>query len=141
MTVSIQPAGWPEDEPAISLIRDTVFIQEQGVPRELEWDGMDPRCTHLLAWSDDNLPVGTARITPDGHIGRMAVLRKWRGQGIGGDLLKTLVALAAGQGIASVFIHAQTQAQSFYERFGFQAVGDEFMEAGIPHRKMVLHLK
>ena len=125
---------WGTHEQALSSLRRTVFVEEQGVAEDEEWDGADPDCRHFLA-DANGLPVGTARLMPSGQIGRMAVLREWRGRGIGARLLKLAVdaARAANQ---SVFLHAQSHAVGFYERSGFEATGQPFMEAGIEHRQM-----
>jgi predicted GNAT family N-acyltransferase len=131
---------WVEKEPAIRAIRETVFIAEQGVPDELEWDGLDSLCAHALASSSDGEAIGTARMQTDGTIGRMAVLRNWRGCGVGQALLETLLNLAMKRGLQRATLAAQVQALGFYERAGFHAIGDVFVDAGIPHRMMVRDL-
>lgn len=115
-------------------------MREQGVPAELEWDGGDVDCAHVVARDRDGRPIGTARLKPDGQIGRMAVLPEWRGRGVGGALLAEALAFARARGMARVYLHAQVQAIGFYARHGFVAVGPEHEEAGIPHRRMVLTL-
>jgi predicted GNAT family N-acyltransferase len=117
-----------------------VFIEEQRVPEALEWDDVDERCYHVLAVSDDGSPIGTGRLLPDGHIGRMAVLREWRGQGVGSAILEMLLDLARKDGLQTLALNAQTHAVGFYAQHGFSLFGDEFIEAGIPHRKMRLQL-
>lgn len=117
-------------------IRLAVFVAEQGVPLALEQDRNDPACRHLLAFSADGTAVGTARLTPAGQIGRMAVLREWRGLDIGTRLLERLLDIAVQWGMQEVFLHAQCTAGDFYRRAGFQAQGPIFVEAGIPHRRM-----
>lgn len=137
--VAVRPARWPEDEARIHQIREEVFVKEQGVPADLEWDGKDPACLHVIAELVDGAKrdaVGTGRIMPDGKIGRMAVLGKYRGKGIGGEILAALVEAARARGQHGVYLHAQSHALVFYQRFGFIAEGVEFQEAGIPHRKM-----
>jgi len=134
-------ARWPADEAALRGIREEVFIGEQGVPLALEWDGQDPKCTHVLALSGQGEPIGTARMTPRGHVGRMAVRKAWRGQGVGSRLLNSLLDTARAQGLTDVYLNAQTQAVPFYTRHGFQVEGEEFLDAGIPHRRMSLSLK
>lgn len=132
-------AVWPQDEQLIHSIRKTVFVQEQGVPADLEWDGKDRECTHVLAElviGAKRDAVGTGRLLPDGKIGRMAVLSKYRGKGIGGEILTALVEAARSRGLHEVYLHAQSHAMAFYQRFGFVVEGDEFQEAGIPHLKM-----
>jgi len=117
-------------------VRDAVFVVEQGVPPEIERDGWDQRSDHVLALDREGRAVGTGRLLPDGHIGRMAVLPQWRGQGIGGRILASLIARAHARGMKRVVLNAQTHAVPFYARHGFAAFGDEFMEAGIPHVAM-----
>ena len=98
--ITIHTVGWSESEPEIRMLREAVFIEEQHVPEELEWDGLDPQCTHVLARNKDGEPIGTGRITEEGHIGRMAVLMPWRGHGVGDLLLTSLLALARERGLS-----------------------------------------
>lgn len=139
-TGRVELTDWTITGPAIRAIRETVFIHEQRVPVELEWDGLDPSCAHVLAWNDRREAIGTARMQRNGTIGRMAVLKDWRGRGIGRALLQTLLDLALKQGLPRVTLSAQTHALGFYERAGFHVVGEPFIDAGIPHRKMVKEL-
>lgn len=134
---TVKIADWEADSQILRAIREAVFVVEQNVPVELEWDGLDPACIHAIAWVGGE-PVGTARLLDDGHIGRMAVLEQWRGQGIGSQLLQTLIAIARERGMRKCALNAQTHALAFYQRHGFVAEGDEFDDAGIPHRHMVL---
>ena len=136
----VELVDWVEAEPSIRAIRERVFIREQAVPEELEWDGLDPLCAHVLAWNDHGDAIGTARMQAKGTIGRMAVLKDWRGRGVGRALLQTLLDLAARQGLSRVTLAAQIHALGFYEQAGFHVVGDLFMDAGIPHRRMVRDL-
>ena len=138
--VSVKIADWDQDEPILRSIRERVFVEEQRVPVELEWDGLDPACIHVLAYLNDGLPVGTARLLEDGHIGRMAVLRSWRRHGIGSRMLRTLIEIARQQGKSGCALNAQTHALGFYERHGFVAEGEIFDDAGMPHRHMKLKL-
>lgn len=116
-------------------IRERVFVVEQGVPEELEHDAADPHCLHLLArWH--GTPVGTARINPQGRIGRMAVLPDYRRHGIGSALLQQILETAREKGFKEVVLAAQIAAITFYERFGFRAEGTIFQEAGIDHLMM-----
>ena len=133
---SIRTASWLADNRQLRTLRETVFIQEQHVPVELEWDGEDETAMHLLAEARDGSAIGTARMLPDGHIGRVAVLREWRGHGVGNALMRTLFDLARQKGMENVFLDAQVEAIGFYERLGFSAEGEVFMDAGIPHRHM-----
>ncbi len=121
-------------------IRMRVFVREQGVPREIELDADDGKAIHLVALVQESA-VGTARVVLKRHtakIGRMAVLKTYRGRGVGRELLKRAVALARRKDAAHVFLHAQLPVTSFYEKLGFRCRGAIFMEAGIPHRKMIL---
>lgn len=138
---SIRLCTWDEARLEARRVRESVFVHEQGVPLELEWDEQDARCDHALAHAKDGLAVGTGRLLPDGHIGRMAVLKAWRGQGVGALLLQALVEQARSRGHATVRLNAQTHACAFYRRYGFDASGGEFMEAGIPHVAMQRELK
>jgi predicted GNAT family N-acyltransferase len=140
MTIEIRPAEWQRDETVLAEIRRRVFIEEQAVPVELEWDGEDDAARHWLALLDGQ-PIGTARMLRNGHIGRMAVLARARGQGIGSALIKAALDQARTDGLREVYLHAQTHALTFYQRQGFTAEGPEFMDAGIPHRTMRLQLR
>ena len=132
----VKAADWQTDAATLCAIRLRVFVEEQHVPLELEWDGEDERCEHALAYAPDKTPVGTGRLLPDGRIGRLAVLPEWRGQGAGSALLEYFMELARDKGFNAVRLHAQTRATAFYARHGFEAHGDEFMDAGIPHVEM-----
>lgn len=127
---------WQEAKDTLAHIRFQVFVNEQHVPADMELDEYDARCDHLLAFDEQGTAVGTARLLPDGHIGRMAVLAEHRGQGLGTLLLNDILALAQSRGLRAIVLHAQIHAVSFYEKHRFQVVGDEFMEAGIPHVQM-----
>ncbi len=136
----VELVEWHRAEADIRAIRETVFVYEQRVPVDLEWDGLDASCAHVLAWNESGEAIGTARMQPNGTIGRMAVLKAWRGRGVGRALLQTLLDLAVSHGLPQVTLSAQTHAIGFYERAGFHTVGEPFMDAGIPHRKMVREL-
>lgn len=138
--VAVRLAAWAQDEAALRAVRTRVFIEEQHVPEELEWDELDPRCVHVVALADD-VAVGTGRLTPDGYIGRMAVLPEWRDRGVGARLLETLLDVSRKRGDLVCRLYAQISAMDFYRRFGFEAEGEEFMDAGIPHRTMFLHFE
>ena len=137
----VRAVNWQATRDKLHAVRRTVFIEEQHVPEELEWDEIDERCYHVLAFAADGTPIGTGRLVLDGHIGRMAVLKEWRGKGVGSAILKFLLVLAQKEGFESVQLHAQRQAVSFYAKHGFKAAGKEFMEAGIPHRAMTIKLE
>ena len=133
---AIRLCNWDEARIEARRIRELVFVREQGVPLELEWDDQDPRCDHALADAADGSTVGTGRLLPDGHIGRMAVLKAWRGKGVGALLLQALMEQARQRRHARVRLNAQAYAAGFYRRYGFEISGPEFMEAGIPHVPM-----
>jgi predicted GNAT family N-acyltransferase len=133
--VSVRAADWNDDRAALRAVREQVFVHEQAVPIELEWDEFDPLCQHVVAEAAGQA-IGTGRLLPDGHIGRMAVLESWRGRGVGSAMLDALLRLARDRGIRRVRLNAQSRAVAFYRRHGFTAEGDEFIEAGITHRSM-----
>lgn len=133
---TIRYGDWAMLGQLASGIRTQVFVHEQGVPAELEMDTMDAVCLHALACDGDGKPVGTARLLPDGHIGRMAVHRQERGAGIGSALLLGLMSQARARGESAVVLSAQTHAAGFYTRHGFVVEGDEFFAAGIAHVQM-----
>lgn len=137
---SLRIACWQDEAPLIRIVRTTVFIQEQQVPAELEWDEFDELSMHVLACDALGQPIGTARLLPDGHIGRMAVMKDWRRQGIGSAMLQKVLEEMINRGMHKAVLNAQVTAISFYQRFGFQTTGDEFMDAEIPHIKMFLQL-
>ncbi|MDE3009581.1 MAG: GNAT family N-acetyltransferase [Pseudomonadota bacterium] len=130
---------WARHGPALAAVRHAVFVIEQGVPEQLEWDGLDPECRHAAAFAADGQVIGTGRLLPDGRIGRMAVLAAWRRRGVGAALLRLLLAEALGRGDRHIHLHAQVDAVAFYERSGFVASGADFLDAGIVHRSMSFH--
>ena len=138
--------SWLDGKEEAYSIRKRVFIDEQGVPEDMELDEYDPLAQHALAYLDSEC-IGTARLVTlpgnigkVGRIGRMAVLPMHRRQGIGGDLLRALLELSKSQGITQVELHAQLSAIPFYEQLGFIAQGDIYDEAGIAHRDMILYI-
>jgi predicted GNAT family N-acyltransferase len=135
---TVRPVNWLASREALRAVRHTVFVKEQNVPEELEWDDADDRAYHVLATAVDGKPIGTGRLRLDCHIGRMAVVKSWRGRGVGSAILKLLIDFARREGCAEVRLHAQTHALEFYARFGFTPVGERFDEAGIPHQAMTL---
>ena len=136
---NITLAIWPEQSELLRKIREGVFVIEQGVDVKIEWDGRDNLCQHALAYSSDKLPIGTGRILPDGHIGRIAVIPSWRGRGVGGALLEKLIKIAKERTIDQVYLNSQTHAIAFYQRYKFIPEGKVFMVAGIAHQKMTLN--
>lgn len=139
-TIQLRLVQWQDELPSLRAIREAVFVREQRVPVELEWDAFDADSVHVLASTSQGEAVGTARLLPDGRIGRMAVVRARRGNGIGSAMLHCLLEHARRNDMMEVKLHAQVSARDFYTKFGFQVVGEEFMEAGIAHVEMRLKL-
>ena len=135
---SVRQVEWSEFIETLRDIRSVVFIIEQKVPRDLEWDDKDEHAVHVLARDHDGTAVGTGRLLESGQIGRMAVLKSHRQKGAGTAIMEKLMAIAQDRNLSGLFLNAQVDAIGFYRRFGFVETGDEFMEAGIPHKKMVL---
>ncbi|WP_081420328.1 GNAT family N-acetyltransferase [Pseudoxanthomonas sp. Root630] len=132
----IEAADYAATLDDLRRVRDVVFIEEQGVPRDLEQDALDPLCHHVIARDPHGAPIGTARLTPDHRIGRMGVLSAWRGRGVGEALLLALLAEARQRQWPTVSLHAQVDAERFYARHGFLPEGERFVEAGIEHQGM-----
>lgn len=131
---------WQESESSLRAIRDAVFVREQRVPEEMEWDEFDTDSIHFLALNAKQQAVGCVRLLHSGQISRLCVTEPLRGQGIGRLLLETVENEARQQSMSEVFLHAQTQASHFYEAAGFMVNGGIFVEAGIPHRQMTKEL-
>jgi len=136
VTVRIELLPWEQARDQASRIRFRVFVEEQGVPREIELDDQDARCLHAVAFDEKGVPVGTGRLLPDGHIGRMAVLEQYRRHGIGTLILNRLIDAARRRGDREVLLSAQVNAVEFYRKHGFETAGEIYEEAGIPHRAM-----
>ena len=134
---TIRVVDWAAEAAKLRAVRLAVFVIEQNIAEELEWDEHDAVSMHALAQDPGGVPIGCGRLLRDGHIGRVAVLSDWRGQGVGAALLAALITLAQMRGDKRVLLNAQTQAMPFYARLGFAPTGEEFVEAGIPHQKMV----
>ncbi|MBC9731252.1 GNAT family N-acetyltransferase [Streptomyces sp. TRM68367] len=128
------------DREACFAVRKEVFVGEQGVPEELEYDTYDADAVHVLAVREDGVPLGTGRLLRDGPsvgvLGRLAVTPKARGLGVGAVLVRAIEDAARARGLGAMELHAQTHAVGFYERLGYEAYGSEYLEAGIPHRGM-----
>ena len=133
---TVKPVYWTATQTTLRAIRTKVFVEEQGVPPDLEWDGLDEHAYHVIAYAPDGTPIGTGRLLQDGHIGRLAVLREWRGKGVGRSILDMLMVIANKMGNDIVRLHAQTRVLDFYIGRGFAKQGTEFMEAGILHIAM-----
>jgi predicted GNAT family N-acyltransferase len=132
---------WHDGEPLLRAIREAVFIREQGVPAELEWDKFDETCRHALALSLSGEAIGCGRIYTNGHIGRIAIMPQWRCKRVGTAIMEALLNEARSRGYKQVDVDAQTQAAPFYHKFGFVGHGKEFLEAGLPRIKMKLKIK
>jgi predicted GNAT family N-acyltransferase len=137
------------DREACFAVRKEVFVGEQGVPEDIEYDAYDAGALHVLAIREDGVPLGTGRLLygPEaaaktggdptaGSLGRLAVTKAARGLGVGVALVRAIEDAARARGLAAVDLHAQTQAMGFYERLGYVAYGAEFLDAGIDHRAM-----
>lgn len=133
--VRIELLSWEKARAHASPIRFTVFVEEQGVPCEIELDEQDALAIHAVAF-DQETAVATGRLLPDGHIGRMAVLKEWRGRGIGSAILGELIEAARRHGNREIALSAQVRAVEFYRAHGFRAEGDVYDEAGIAHQAM-----
>lgn len=134
--VRVTLGSWAELQKEAQAIRYDVFVIEQNIPVELEWDEMDAQCLHAVAYDAQGVAVGTGRLLPDGHIGRMAVRSAARGLGVGAAILQSLMQQARNRGDKAVKLNAQTSAEPFYARNGYSREGDVFEEAGIPHISM-----
>jgi predicted GNAT family N-acyltransferase len=138
----VEAANWNQDKAELIKLRGIVFVEEQHVPVSIEIDGMDPDCRHVKALMDDRT-IGTARLLPSGYIGRMCVLKEFRNQGVGTKMLECLIQQAffdqsSGVLMDEVTLNSQSSAIAFYQANGFISCSEEFMEANIVHRKMVL---
>ena len=127
---------WEEAQPVAGPLRFAIFVGEQNVPPGIELDDLDAGCVHAIAYDVDGKAIGTGRLLPDGHIGRMAVVVEWRRRGIGAEILEALIDEARKRGHKEVILSAQLQAAEFYRGAGFVADGKVFEEAGILHQKM-----
>ncbi|MFC7894063.1 GNAT family N-acetyltransferase [Streptomyces sp. NPDC057381] len=156
MTAPSQPPSYgirvaedPADLEMCFAVRKEVFVAEQQVPEDIEYDAYDAVAVHVLAVRADGVPLGTGRLLHGeaaaaktggeaavGSLGRLAVTRDARGLGVGAALVRAVEEAARARGLTAVDLHAQTQALGFYERLGYEAYGPEFPDAGIPHRAM-----
>jgi hypothetical protein len=125
--------------PDIIHIRIQVFVIEQGIDSSIDFDGLDVVATHVLAIKG-GVSVGTGRILNDGHLGRIAVLKSARKQGVGAEILKALVEVAESRNYKRIYLGSQMHATAFYEKLGFKTYGEVFMDAGLEHIEMELFL-
>jgi predicted GNAT family N-acyltransferase len=139
-TIWIKQTSWQSSESEIRRIRTAVFVEEQNVTLDLDFDGLDPNCIHWLAYAD-NSAVGTGRLLPDGHFGRMAVLKPQRRRGIGDAIMRAVIETALTNKLPELFLHAQLTALPFYSGLGFIGYGEQFMDADMPHLAMKLRLR
>lgn len=135
-TFRVEAIAYASGVDDLRAVREPVFVQEQQVPIEMEWDELDPLCVHVIARDAAGKPIGTGRLTPEHKIGRMAVLPEWRGRGVGDALLLALIEEAAQRRWPELRLHSQASAVGFYVKHGFVPYGDRFMEAGIEHQSM-----
>ncbi|WP_190017688.1 GNAT family N-acetyltransferase [Streptomyces lucensis] len=146
---TVRGAEDPADREACFAVRKEVFVVEQGVPQDIEYDAHDADAVHVLAVREDGVPLGTGRLLTGeaaaartggdpavGSLGRLAVARRARGLGVGAALVRAIEDAARSRGLTAVDLHAQTHALGFYERLGYEVYGPEFPDAGIPHRSM-----
>lgn len=135
--IHVNAVQWEQAQDTLRDIRREVFVVEQQVPEEDEWDDLDQTAVHFLATDISNgLAVGTARFLPSGKITRMAVRQPYRHRRVGSQLLAAVLRYAADQGFDKVYLDAQISAIGFYERFGFVREGEIFLDAGIEHVRM-----
>lgn len=133
---ALRLADWRTAEAVVMPLRVAVFVIEQGVPPDMEQDEFDAVSLHAVCETPEGRVIGTGRLLPDGHIGRLAVAPDWRGRGCGGQVLDALVGEAQRRGLSEAVLHAQVHAEAFYTRRGFVPEGAVFDEAGIAHRLM-----
>lgn len=134
--IRIELMNWEQAQPVAGPLRFAIFVGEQNVPAGIELDDLDAGCLHAVAFEPAGKAVGTGRLLPDGHIGRMAVVKEWRRQGVGAAILEALIAEAGKRGHAEVKLSAQLQAAEFYREHGFVAEGKVYEDAGILHQEM-----
>lgn len=137
--LSLVVSDWNSLQKDAQAIRYQVFVLEQNIPADLEWDAADAQCIHAVAYDADGRAIGTGRLLPDAHIGRMAVLADARGLGVGARILRALMEKAQLRGEPLVRLNAQQSAESFYIKEGYVRDGEVFEEAGIPHVSMVYY--
>ena len=138
--LKIEIVKWIDGLSQLKNIREKVFIQEQKVTPQLEWDGMDEKAIHFLVFND-NAAIGCARaivIKDHMQLGRMAVLKEYRGQGIGSALIEKAMTTAKLNQLSAIYISAQCHAIDFYKKFCFEVTSDIYLDAEIPHRDMTL---
>jgi len=133
---SVELGNWQHLQASCRSLREVVFIKEQNVAPELEWDGLDEGCIHAIAYDQEKQAIATGRLLSDGHIGRMAVSSEWRNNGVGSTILELLVSYSLEQFKQKPWLDAQVNAVDFYRQHGFRVQGEVFTDAGILHRHM-----
>jgi predicted GNAT family N-acyltransferase len=136
MKINITLNNWNIQKEAACSIREQVFIAEQHIPMEMKSDPMDEQSLHAVATDEAGTPIGTGRLLPDGHIGRVAILAHARGNRVGTQLLQRLMHSAKERGDKRVVLSANSQVEGFYLSLGFKAISKEYVEAGIKHIDM-----
>lgn len=136
----IKEVTWSTHETVLRLIREQVFIIEQHVPEVLEWDESDVIAVHLLALDRQHKPIGCTRLLANGSVGRMAVMKAWRGAGVGKALLEKAIVHCKRRNLKIIKLSAQAHAISFYEKAGFSVVSDAYLDANIWHVDMQLNI-
>jgi len=138
--IDVEQVSWQTAGDQLKAIRHEVFVEEQGVPVDEEVDELDPKALHWIAYGPGNRAMATARLLPDGQLGRMAVLEPYRQRGVGSSLMRNIIRYAIREGMEQLVLSAQIHAIPFYEGFGFMTEGETYRDAGIPHKTMVLNL-
>lgn len=138
--VTVTETTWEKDQVAIKSVRVPVFVEEQHVPYEIDFDDFDATAVHWLAYDSNLTPIGTARMLIDGRVGRMAVLKPSRNQGVGRLIMLAAIDYATALGMPAMFLHAQLPAQAFYQSLGFEPCGEVFRDAGMDHMAMRIDL-
>ncbi|CAM8391254.1 GNAT family N-acetyltransferase [Candidatus Methylopumilus universalis] len=139
--LKVEVVKWIDEYDSLTMIREKVFIEEQKVTSQLEWDGMDKEAIHFLAFKDEKA-IGCARalvIEYCMQLGRIAVLKEYRGEGIGSALIEKAMTTAKLNQLSAIYISAQCHAIDFYKKFGFEVTSDIYLDAEILHRDMTLN--
>ncbi|MEZ9419372.1 GNAT family N-acetyltransferase [Vibrio breoganii] len=134
----VEIVDW-QSKDEIFLVRNTVFTAEQGIDTNLDFDGLDEEAVHALVYDNDE-PIATGRMLEDGHIGRIAVLISHRGKGLGTSIMEALVDEARLRSFSRVYLGAQVHALDFYQKLGFEPIGERYEEVSIEHQTMQLSL-
>jgi len=137
--LKVEQVKWQDEKSRLRHIRTIVFVEEQKVPEDMEWDEHDESCVHVLGRFGNKI-VATGRLLETGQIGRMAVLKDYRKKGVGSKMLEKILSIASLMKFKSVFLNSQIDAIAFYDRFGFKEEGGVFDDAGIPHKRMTKQL-